>query len=128
MLCKLIQQQGAPEFDIDTFSGDHLEYHYFMEVFKEVVEKRIEDPRGRLTRLINYTTGEAKDLIKHCIQQPSAEGYENAMELLENRYGDPLKILAIYRREIKNGQEELVMQLHLDSFIILSLKLVSAIF
>ena len=50
------------------------------------------------------------------------------MELLENRYGDPLKILAIYQREIKNGQEELVMQLHLDSFIILSLKLVSAIF
>ena len=49
MLCKLIQQQGAPEFDIDTFSGDHLEYHYFMEVFKEVVEKRIEDPRGRFT-------------------------------------------------------------------------------
>ena len=72
-----------------------------MEVFKEVVEKRIEDPRGRLTRLINYTTGEAKDLIKHCIQQPSAEGYENAMELLEKRYGDPLKILASYRREIK---------------------------
>ena len=95
MLCQLIQQ-GAPEFDIDTFSGDPLEYHYFMEVFKEVVEKRIEDPRGRLTRLINYTTGEAKDLIKHCIQQPSAEGYENAMELLENRYGDPLKILASY--------------------------------
>ena len=128
MLCQLIQQQGAPEFDIDTFSGDPLEYHYFMEVFKEVVEKRIEDTRGRLTRLIKYKTGEAKDLMKHCIQQPSAERYENAMELLENRYGDPLKILAIYRREIKNGQEELVMQLHLDSFIILSLKLVSAIF
>ena len=65
-----------------------------MEVFKEVVEKRIEDPRGRLTRLIKYATGEAKDLIQHCIQQPSAEGYENAMELLESRYGDSHKILA----------------------------------
>ena len=75
--------QGAPEVDIDTFSGDPLEYHYFMEVFKEVVEEKIEDPRGRLTRLIKYTAGEAKDLIKHCIQQPSAEGYENAMELLK---------------------------------------------
>ena len=72
-----------------------------MEVFKEVAEKRIEDLRRRLTRLIKYTTGEAKDLIKHCIQQPSAEGYENVMELLESRYGDPLKILASYRREIK---------------------------
>ena len=101
ILYKLIQQQGGPEVDIDTFSGDPLEYHYFMEVFKEVVEKRIEDPRGRLTRLIKYTTGEAKDLIKHCIKQRSAEGYENAMEISENRYEDPLKILASYRREIK---------------------------
>ena len=39
-----------------------------MEIFKEVVEKRIEDPRGRLTRLIKCTSGEAKDLIRHCIQ------------------------------------------------------------
>ena len=73
MLCKLMQQQGAPEVDIDTFSGDPLKYHYFMKVYKEVVERRIQDPRGKLTRLIKYTTGKAKDLIKHCIQQPSAE-------------------------------------------------------
>ena len=96
MLWKLIQQEGAPEVDRDTFSGDPLEYHYFMEVFKEVVEKKIENPREGLTRLIKYTTGEAKDLIKHCMQQPSAEGYENAMELLESRCGDPLKILESY--------------------------------
>ena len=66
--CQLLKQQGAPEVEIDVFSGDPLEYHYFMEIFKEVVEKRIEDPRGRLTRLIKCTSGEAKDLIKHCIQ------------------------------------------------------------
>ena len=56
MLCKLIQQQG----DIDTFSRDPLEYHYFMEVFIEAVDKRIEGLRGMPTRLIKYTTGEAK--------------------------------------------------------------------
>ena len=38
MNCKLIKQQGAPGVDIDTFSGDPQEYHYFKEVFKEVVE------------------------------------------------------------------------------------------
>ena len=50
---------------------------------------------------IKYTTGETKHLIKHYIQQPSAKGYKNAMELLESRYGDPLKILASYQRDIK---------------------------
>ena len=30
MLCQLLKQQGAPEVEIDVFSGDPLEYHYFM--------------------------------------------------------------------------------------------------
>ena len=51
----------------DPFPGDPLDYHYFMEVFKEVVRKKIEDPRGRLVISIKYTTGEAKNLIKHWI-------------------------------------------------------------
>ena len=93
MLCQLLKQQEAPEVDIDVFSADPLEYHYFMEIFKEIVEKKIEDPRGRLTRLIKYATGEAKDLIKHCVQPPLSAGYKNALELLRIRYGDPLKVL-----------------------------------
>ena len=52
-----------------------------MEIFKEVVEKRIEDPRGRLTRLIRHTTGESKDLNKHCIKQLLPQGCNNALEL-----------------------------------------------
>ena len=68
---------------------------------KEVVEKDIEDPRERLKRLIKYTTGEVKDLIKHCIQQSLSEGYKNALELLRIRYGDPLKVLATYRKEFR---------------------------
>ena len=72
-----------------------------MEIFKEVVEKRIEDPRGRLTRSIKYTNGEAKDLVKPCIQQLLLEGYTNALELLRIRYGDPLKVLPTYRKEIR---------------------------
>ena len=101
MLCQLLKPQGAPEVDIGVFSGDPLEYHHFMEIFKEVVQKRIEDPRGRLTRLIKYTTGEAKDLIKHCIKQHLLEEYKNALELLRIRYGDPLKVLATYRKEVR---------------------------
>lgn len=42
-----------------------------------------EDPRIRLTILIKYITGDSIDLINHCIQQPIAEGYENAMRLLK---------------------------------------------
>ena len=72
-----------------------------MILFREVVENKIEDPHGRLTHLIKYTNGEAKELIKHCVEQPTNKGYENAINLLYRRYGDQHTILAAYKKELK---------------------------
>ena len=52
MICKLMNQQSAPEIDIDVFGGNSLEIHCSMAVFDEAVENKIEDPRGKLTHLI----------------------------------------------------------------------------
>ena len=71
-------------------------------MFDEVVEKKIDDPQGRLARLIKYTDGQPKEMIKHCIQQPAAVGYKNARSLLEEKYGNPHQILAAYHKEIKS--------------------------
>ena len=46
MLYKMMKQQSAPEIDLDAFDGNLLN---FMVVFREAVEKKIEDPLGRLT-------------------------------------------------------------------------------
>ena len=100
ILCQLLRQQSAPEVQIDVFDGNPLNFKYFMALFKEVVETKIEDPHGRLTRLIRYTSGGAKELIKHCIELPSHLGYNNAMHLLYKRYVDPHK-LAGHRAEIR---------------------------
>ena len=67
-LCTLLKQQGAPEVNLEPFDGNALNFHNFIAMFKEVVEKKIDDQRGRLTRLIQFTTGEAKETIRHCIQ------------------------------------------------------------
>ena len=102
MMSKLLRQQAAPDVDIDIFTGDPVDYHCFIAVFDEVVEKKIDDPQGRLTRLIKYTDGQPKEMIKHCIQQLAAVGYKNARSLLEEKYGNPHQILACYRKEIKS--------------------------
>ena len=73
---QLLKQQSAPDVDIDVFDGNPLNFKYFMTLLREVVESEIEDPCGRLTCLIKYTTGEAKELIKHCIEQSANKGYE----------------------------------------------------
>ena len=75
-----------------------------MALFREVVESKVDDPRGKLTRLIKYTSGDARELIKHCIQLPSNEGFKHAKYLLEKVYGHAHKILASYRKEVKNWQ------------------------
>ena len=102
VFCKPLQQQAAPEVDIDCLDGNPLNYHYFMALFCEVMETKIEDPRGRLTRLFKYTVGEAKEVIKHCIQLPNDKGYKYAKSLLEKTYGNPHKILSSYRNEVKD--------------------------
>ena len=67
MLCKLVKEHSAPQVDSEPFDRNPLEYTYFMSMFSESVKKKIEDPKGRLTRLIQYTRGEVKDLIKNFI-------------------------------------------------------------
>ena len=67
-MCDLLRHQPTPEVETETFRGNSLEYYYFISVFREVVELKIDDPHGRLVRLLIYAEGEARDTIKHCIQ------------------------------------------------------------
>ena len=89
MMRRLLRRQAAPELEIDVFDGNPMELHYFMAVFKEVVEKKVTDSRGRLTCLIKFTQGEAKEIAKNCIQPPSEFGFKTAKRLLTERFEDP---------------------------------------
>ena len=81
--------------------GNPLNFVYFLSIFAESVEKKIEDPQGKLLRLIRCTTGEAQELVKHFINDKLAHGYRNTIELLKRQYGNPHRLLAAYRMEIK---------------------------
>ena len=48
MMCNLLLYQSALDVEIDTVKGDPFEYHYFMSVFTEAVDKKVSDPHGRL--------------------------------------------------------------------------------
>ena len=100
-IVKLLQLQSAPLPDMDDFDGNPLEFNYFMATFKEMVEQKVDDPGGRLTRLINYTKGEPKELIKSCIQEDPATGYTHAMSLLRSQYGNPHYIARAYIQELR---------------------------
>ena len=81
--------------------GNPLEFHYFMAVFDEAVEKKIEVPRGKLTRLIKYTTGEVKEMVKKIACNFLQKGHETAKQMMHKLYGDPHRVIAAYLKEIK---------------------------
>ena len=78
-----------------------MEFHYFMAVFNEVIDKRVDDERGKLTHLIKYAKDYAKDMINNCILLPPEDGFKTEKYLLNEIYGDLYWIIAGYCREIK---------------------------
>ena len=100
MICKLLKYQGAP-VQRYKFNGNPLEYQHLFQCLTKQGEKKVSDQTGRLTRVLNFTGGKAKELIKHCIHLPPETGYETAVTLPNNRYGNPHYLFASYRREIK---------------------------
>lgn len=87
-----------------------------MTTFEEVIETKVEEPRGQLTRLIQYTSGEAKDLVKSCIYLDPPVGYLKAKELLQKRFGDPHSIINLKElrqwKPIKHGDSAALRNLY----------------
>ena len=69
-------------------------------MFKEVVEKMVDDQKRRLTRLIQYTSGEPKNLINHLIHIPE-DGYDRALKILDTEYGDVHTVTNSYLKELR---------------------------
>ena len=59
-----------------------------MTLFHQIIETRVEDPRGTITPLIEYTKGGAREIIKHCVHQPPTHDFRNTKVLLERKYGN----------------------------------------
>jgi hypothetical protein len=99
---QLISLLTAPDADIDVFSGNPLDFRYFRTTFRESVEKKVPDSRGRLTRLLKYTTGDAKDLIKHCIYESADGCFDAAISLLEREYGNRQVVVNSFLNQLKS--------------------------
>ena len=99
---RLIDLHAAPDIEIDIFSGDPLEYRYFRTTFREVVETKVHDARGRLTRLLKFTSGDAKELIKNCIYEDKNTCFDAAIALLDKEYGNQHIIVNKYLHELRH--------------------------
>ena len=58
-----------------------MRYHSFMSLFGECVDKVKDDSQTKLTRLFQFTSGDAKDSIRPCVIVGGQVGYTTAFSL-----------------------------------------------
>ena len=115
MMCKLVNQQSASEIDV-WWKPNGVSLFYGCLWWSG--QKENEDPWGKLTHLIKYTTGEVKEMAKNCIQLPPRERYETAKQMMSNLHGDPHWVIAAYHKESKqwHRSNQEIMK-HIEIFI-----------
>lgn len=69
------------------FSGDPVQYSDFVRAFENLIETKTNIPVSRLYYLVQYTSGEVKELMQSCSSMDPEEGYKTARTLLKVRYG-----------------------------------------
>lgn len=95
----LVKQQDLsllPKRDIPVFSGDPLTYRSFLRAFDNAIDSKTQNARDKLFFLEQYTSGEPQDLIRSCEHMTPAKGYKEARLLLDQQYGNELKIAMAY--------------------------------
>ncbi len=85
----MLSMFNLPKVELVTFSGDPLKYHEFIKSFDLNVDAVCEGPDRKLSRLMQYTSGSAKEAIRSCQLAGGSQGYSKARELLQTRFGNP---------------------------------------
>ena len=94
---------GLPKREIPKFSGDPLSYWNFIRAFTSGVVRYTSDATNRLSYLLHYCEGEAHELIEHCSMLSPDTGYNEALRILEEEFGDPRVISRQYITALTDG-------------------------
>ena len=60
---ELLKLLNLPKVELQVFSGNPLHFHQFMKAFEVNVDKVCEDSDLKLSRLMQYTSGVAKEVM-----------------------------------------------------------------
>ena len=100
----LMDIMQMPKVKIDVFSGDPMDYHSFIAMFDENVDSKKVDAQVKLTRLLQYTSGRAKSAIKYCSLVGGEQGYQQARNILKERFGNDYLVSQKIQSQLKSGK------------------------
>ncbi|KAJ8043465.1 hypothetical protein HOLleu_10558 [Holothuria leucospilota] len=96
---------NLPKVELEVFHGNPLHFHQFIKAFEANVDKVCDDDDLKLSRLMQYTAGPAKEAIRGCQLIGGTGGYAQARSILDSRFGDPHLVTERLIRELKFGKQ-----------------------
>ncbi|KAL9982123.1 hypothetical protein ACROYT_G010928 [Oculina patagonica] len=103
MASTIRQGFALPKPELNKFNGNPLEFWSFIRSFDNNIEKNSTDEGEKMTFLLQYCTGAARDAIKSCVTMDPALGYQEARKLLKDRFGHPFKIATAHLNQVTRG-------------------------
>ena len=100
---ELLKCMNLPKIELD-FDGDPLSYHSFIALFNENIHEVVSDDDIRLSRLIQFTSGDANKAIRSCAVLGGSGGYKKARDILKTRFGDEFLIAEKVISQLKSGK------------------------
>ena len=95
----MIQMLQLPKPEIVKFDGDPMDYTNFQRSFEARVMNNTTSGSDRLYFLHQCLEGEPKELVSSCLYLDGDRGFEKAMSLLKNQYGEPHVICNAFMRK-----------------------------
>ena len=89
-----------PQPEVPKFKGDPMDLNTFLMVFDSRIQSKVISSTDMLYFLDQHLVGEARELISGCLHMEPDEGYTEARQLLEKKYGDPYKVSSAYMRKL----------------------------
>ena len=101
-IAKHQEKAELPKKIIPTFSGENItEYRSFIQNFKRTIDSKCDNFSDCLYYLEQYTSGIAKQLVKSCSQHDATKAYHQALDLLEEEFGNEHKTATAYLEKLE---------------------------
>ena len=100
-----LEKLDMPKREFLYFDGDPSRYPRFIKNFELNLESSITDDNVRLSYLIQYCTGKAKEAIENCAILPGPEGYKAAREILRKNFGQRHVIIRSFIDKVVKGPQ-----------------------
>ncbi|KAJ8044808.1 hypothetical protein HOLleu_07665 [Holothuria leucospilota] len=88
--------------EIQTFSGDPINYWSFMSSYDVNIAQRSFDDRVKLSYLIQFCSGKARDAIKNCVLLDPATGYKQARDIVYSQFGRTYIVARAHIKQVLN--------------------------